>query len=147
MSPVPGARRREVAEAMYTWGALVVRVAPREINLTALSTLATLDRTGPRRVTELAVVQRVKQPTMTSLVKGLERDGYAERRDDPDDRRAALVAITPAGQEALRARRRTGTEAVDALIDKLDDDEQTALLAALPAVRRLLELDESAREA
>ncbi|WP_230486970.1 MarR family winged helix-turn-helix transcriptional regulator [Nocardioides anomalus] len=137
---------RPVAEALYALGATVVRRAPRAVGLTAISTLATLERTGPRRVTDLAGVQGVSQPSMTSLVTGLERAGYVERRDDPTDKRAALVALTDAGTDTLRERRRLGTASVAELVDQLSPDDRASLEAALPALRRLRELDEEQRE-
>jgi DNA-binding MarR family transcriptional regulator len=140
----PGDRLR-VAETLYALGATVVRRAPRQVSLTALSTLATLDRTGARRVTELAVAQGVSQPSMTSLVSGLERSGYVERRQDPTDRRAALVALTDAGAEALRERRRAGTDSVAELIDKLSPADLATLAGVLPTLHRLSQLDEDHR--
>src|SRR5260370_7178046 len=116
------------------------------MSLTSLSTLATLDRSGPRRVTDLAFIVRVAQPWMTALVSTLERSGLVERRDDPADKRVALVALTPAGAELLRSRRRSGAEALEQLIDKLPADEAAALVAAIPALRHLRELDNADRE-
>jgi hypothetical protein len=51
-----------------------------------------------------------------------------------------LVALTPAGADYVRSRRREGTEALARLIDKLPPDEVAALLAAAPALRHLHEL-------
>ena len=61
---------------------------PRELSMTTLSTLATLERFGPRRLTELATLEGVTQPAMTQIVSRLERDGLAERRGEPTDGRA-----------------------------------------------------------
>lgn len=138
--------RQAVAEAVYALGAAIVRRAPRDISLTAVSTLSTLERTGPRRITDLAVVQGVSQPSMTSLVGVLERDGYVERRSDETDRRVALVALTRAGTLALRERRKAGAESVAELLDDLSAEETSLLSAALPALHRLRELDEAHRE-
>ncbi len=105
------------------------------MSLTSLSTL-----------TDLAFIERVAQPSMTALVSTLERSGLVERRDDPADKRVALVALTPAGAELLRSRRRSGAEALEQLIDKLPADEAAALVAAIPALRHLRELDNADRE-
>jgi DNA-binding MarR family transcriptional regulator len=145
VTSIPPDRRLQVAEALYALGATVVRRAPRRVGLTALSTLATLDRTGPRRVTELALAQGVSQPSMTSLVSGLERSGYVERRSDPTDRRAALVALTDAGGAALLERRRAGTESMAELLDRLVPEDLRALDGVLPVLERLRELDEEER--
>jgi DNA-binding MarR family transcriptional regulator len=137
---------REVAEVLHGLGAAVVRRTPRDVSLTAVATLATLQRTGPRRITDLAVVQGVSQPSMTSLISGLEREGLVERRSDLADGRVALVAITDSGAAALRARRHAGAEAVAELIAKLGADDIGLLEAALPALQRLSELDDEQRE-
>ena len=110
------------------------------MSMTSLSTLSTLDWAGPRRITELAVVEGVTQPSMTALVKVLERDGMVERRADPNDARVALVAVTKAGSDVVRARRRAGAEAFAQLIDKLSDEDAATLEAAIPALERLREL-------
>jgi DNA-binding MarR family transcriptional regulator len=144
--PISPEDRHQVAESLYALSATVVRRIPREVSLTAISTLATLERTGPRRITDLAVVQGISQPSTTSLVSTLERAGYVERRRDPSDGRAALVALTAEGRRTLRDRRRAGTESVAALLDKLTPEESARLVAILPVLQRLRELDEQQRE-
>jgi DNA-binding MarR family transcriptional regulator len=116
------------------------------MSLTSLSTLATLERTGPRRVTDLAVIEGVTQPAMTAVVRSLERSGFVERREDSADRRVALIAITSSGTDLLRVRRRTGAEAFERLIEKLPAKEVKSLIAARPALQRLRSFDEEHRE-
>jgi len=136
-----------VAETLYQFMAAAVRQQPREISLTSASTLATVERTGPRRITDLAVIEGVTQPSMTALVTVLERSGLVERQQDPQDQRVVLVALTAAGSDYLRTRRRAGAEAFARLIGKLPPDEVAALLAAAPALRHLHELEDERREA
>ena len=140
-----GASRDVIGEALYGLVSLAVRNGPREISLTAASTLSTLDRTGPRRLTDLAVIEGVSQPSMSVLVTGLERAGLAERRNDPGDKRIVLVALTAAGSDYIRARRRAGADTFAELIDKLPGNEAAALAAAVPALDRLRELDSDRR--
>ena len=136
-----------IGEALYGLVTLAVRHGPREISLTAASTLSTLDRTGPRRLTDLAVIEGVTQPSMSVLVTGLEQAGLAERRPDPADKRVVLVALTAAGADYIRVRRQAGAGAFADLIDKLPADEAAALTAAVPALNRLRELDSDRRAA
>jgi DNA-binding MarR family transcriptional regulator len=124
-------------QALYGLISDVVRRIPRDMSLTSLSTLSTLDRTGPRRITDLAAVQGVAQPSMTTLVTVLQRSGLVARRADPADGRVALVEITPAGSEFVLARRRAGAGALTELIGQLPPDEAATLIAAVPALRRL----------
>ncbi len=136
-----------IGEALYGLAALAVRNGPREISLTAASTLSTLDRTGSRRLTDLAVIEEVTQPSMSVLVTGLEQAGLAERGPDPADRRVVLVALTAAGADYIRARRQAGAATFADLIDKLPAAEAAALAAAVPALNRLRELDSDRRTA
>jgi DNA-binding MarR family transcriptional regulator len=145
----PGAQagdpRIEVGETLSGLVAGVVRRGSRDISLTSLTTLATLHRSGPQRITDLALVEGVTQPSMTALVAILQRDGYVVRRGDPSDKRVALIELTEVGTELLRGRRRANAEAFAQLIERLPSDENAALLAALPALRHLRELQETQR--
>jgi DNA-binding MarR family transcriptional regulator len=141
------ADQQAIAEALYGLVTLAVRSGPREISLTAASTLATLDRTGPRRLTDLAVIEGVAQPSMTVLVTGLEKSGMVERRPGPDDKRVVLVALTPAGARYLRDRRRAGAGTFASLIGKLAPDEIDALARAIPAMNHLRDLEGAQRGA
>jgi DNA-binding MarR family transcriptional regulator len=55
---------------------------------------------GPTRQNVLATCFDVAPRSVTDMVDSLERDGLAQRQDDPTDRRAKLVALTPAGSAA-----------------------------------------------
>lgn len=125
--------------------AAAVRSQPRDISLTSLSTLATLERAGPRRITDLAASEGVMQPSMTALVNALARTGLVERQRDPADRRVALVALTLAGSEYIKARRRAGVESFLQLIDELPAGDADALAAVVPALVRMERLDEARR--
>ena len=118
-----------------------MRRAPRDLTITSAATLATLDRTGPRRITDLAAIEGVTQPAMTVLVRVMEESGLVERRGDPSDKRVTMVWLTEAGVSHVRARRRAGVQAFARLIDQLSDDEVEALTAALPALQHLASLD------
>lgn len=140
------AMAQDVAEALYAIVATVVSRVPRDVSLTAVSTLGTLDRTGPRRITELAAAQGIAQPSMTTLVAGLERSGLVSRRPDPSDGRAALVELTPDGARYLSTRRRSGAGVVADLVAKLPPGEVAALAAAVPALHHLRALDDAERD-
>ena len=68
------------------------RRGKREMSRTAASVLATLRDAGPRRITELADAEGIAQPSVTTLVGRLERDGLVQRR--PDHRTRAPCACT-----------------------------------------------------
>lgn len=133
-------------QVLYALATEAVRRIPRDMSLTSLATLSTLDRTGPRRITDLALVEGVAQPSMTTLVTNLQRAGLVERHGDPADGRVALVEITAAGTALLRSRRRAGAQAFTELIAKLPPGEAAALTGAVPALGHLRELGDEQRD-
>lgn len=150
-TPVPEAREPEmqesevqeqaIAEAIDGLVAVAMRAGPRDISLTSASTLATLQRGGPCRLTDLAEIEGVAQPSMTTLVTGLERSGLVERRPSPADGRVVLVALTPAGAAYLTARRRARAAMLADLVRTLPPGQAAALAAAVPAMVSLRDLD------
>ena len=126
------------------YGVIAARVhrAPRDLSLTSVMTLSTLELSGPRRITDLAAVGGVTQPSMTTLVNGLERSGLVERQGDPTDGRVALVALSADGRAFMRRRRRTVAVELERLMEKLAPEDLAALIAAIPALQRLTELHE-----
>lgn len=116
--------------------ALVVKSASgrRDLSLTAVATLSSLDRQGPQRITTLASEQGVSQPSMTQLVQRLEQRGLVARGSDPADGRVALVTVTDQGQSALAARRKRNAERIASLLGDLPEPDVQALADALAAV-------------
>jgi DNA-binding MarR family transcriptional regulator len=110
---------------------------PSGLSLTAAATLATLERSGPRRLTALAAREGVTQPAMTQLVARLQDAGLVDRVSDPGDGRVVHVRITAEGQAMLATRRAVRAERVAVLLARLNPDEQAALAAALPAMDAL----------
>ncbi|GIH69832.1 MarR family winged helix-turn-helix transcriptional regulator [Sphaerimonospora thailandensis] len=133
-----------VAVVLEELATLAVRQVstPRDISLTAVSTLAHLDRNGPTRLTALAVEQAVSQPSMTQLVQRLEREGLVCRRTDRRDARATRIALTEAGRKLLGDRRSRRRERLAMLLDEMSPEERRALVHAaetfLPLLHRLL---------
>jgi DNA-binding MarR family transcriptional regulator len=117
---------------------LVGRESGRDLSRTASSVLATLDE-GPRRITDLAASEAVAQPTVTTLVGRLERDGLVRRAPDPADARAVLVHLTADGRERLARRRAARAAVLDARLRALTDDDRARLESALPALEKLIE--------
>jgi MarR family transcriptional regulator for hemolysin len=77
----------------------------------------------------------VEGPTLVRLLDRLVEDGLVERREDPDDRRAKIVQLTPAGQHHSRR----ATQALDAYRGELLADVPSDDIAACVRVFNLLE--------
>lgn len=86
---------------------------------------------------ELARRSRLSKQTMTTLVRRVERDGLVERRPDPADARATLVALTPRARAFAPVAARV-LEEVNALVRaSLSPDELATLDASLRALMML----------
>jgi DNA-binding MarR family transcriptional regulator len=78
--------------------------------------LRQLAESGPARPGELAARLEVEAPHVTRQVQRLRQAGYVDRVPDPNDRRAHLVRLTPAGTAAVDRIREVGRRAMqDAL--------------------------------
>lgn len=135
----------ELASAVTEVARLLIREGV-QVNRTSLSVLATL-RDGPRRITDLAACEFISQPGMTTLVSRLEDEGWVERRPDPADGRAVLVAITPAGRKMVETAIAARTEALRRRIEPLGGKERQALARAVEALRALTQDGGEARPA
>jgi DNA-binding MarR family transcriptional regulator len=110
---------------------------PNGLSLTAAATLATLERSGPSRLTALSVREGVTQPAMTQLIGRLQESGLVSRDTDPADGRVVQVRLTDEGRTMLARRRAVRAERLAEILARLSPEEQTALGAALPAMDAL----------
>jgi DNA-binding MarR family transcriptional regulator len=118
--------------------------AGTELRPSTASALVTVELHGPLTPSELADVERVKRPTATRILRGLEEEGLVQRTPDPKDGRSALISITPEGRERLRRlRQRKNAYMARRLLD-LDAALLAALVGAAEIIERLLESDRPA---
>jgi DNA-binding MarR family transcriptional regulator len=84
------------------------------------------------RPVELARAVLLTRSGITRLVQGLERAGYVERVECPEDARGFLVGLTAPGLELIRSARETHLESVAELFtDRYSDEELDTLLHLL----------------
>jgi DNA-binding MarR family transcriptional regulator len=87
-------------------------LAPWAITPSQFRALRALDHRGPIRLSDLSGHLHIAARSATEVVDALEQQGLAERRPDPADRRATLVALTGPGASLLDGvRAARGTEA------------------------------------
>ena len=143
------ARRGLSFESAEELGTLVARLYVQirrpllkgEVSLARMRLLSTLHDAGPQRVRDLAFAEQVRQPTITAMVSAMVHEGWVERNSaaDPNDRRAVLVSITPAGVEKLLAQRYVRAKALMAVLNEIGPDERAELEQAMAVMRRLVE--------
>lgn len=78
---------------------------------------------GPSRAGDLAAALHVSRPTMSKQLTRLERAGFIDRRADPDDRRAAVVHLSPAGEIAHQRLIARGVSMMHDALSGWDDAE------------------------
>ncbi len=83
------------------------------------------------RLSELANQLGIVPRSATTVVDDLEAAGLVARKPDPDDRRATLVNLTPAGTKLLTTIRRHRRDAMVSLVERLEPSEQAELLRLL----------------
>jgi DNA-binding MarR family transcriptional regulator len=109
------------------------------LSMARTKVLRRLCEQGPTRQSVLAADFALSPHSITDIVDGLERLGLAERRPDPVDRRAKLVAITDAGRTALDAANATWERLLTQIFGSLSQADRETLL------RLLGSLDEAAQ--
>lgn len=136
------ADRAAVADALHSAAIHLLRRV-REVDPEAgigparLSALSVLVFAGAQRLTELAAKEQVRPPTMTKVVSGLERDGLARRRADPDDARAVRVEATPRGRRLLVGGRERRVARLAEGLAQIDGEALDVLARAAAIMERL----------
>jgi DNA-binding MarR family transcriptional regulator len=121
---------------------LVARVrgrrAWRGLTYQQYSVLRMIDTTGPQAQAEVARRLLVTSPVITRLASILVDAGLVERRTDPNDRRAVLLAATARGRRRVRAMRRDLLEAAHELLEPIPEERRGAVSVALEELQVLL---------
>lgn len=117
-----------------------LRVEDEASGLTAprLSALSVIVFRGPLTLGELATAEQVRPPTISRLVRELEREGLVTRTGDPADRRIQRVAATSAGARLLREGRTRRVAALAAALRALAVADRRSLEAAIPILERVV---------
>ncbi|MFI5531244.1 MarR family winged helix-turn-helix transcriptional regulator [Kitasatospora sp. NPDC051853] len=86
---------------------------------------------GPTQPARLAELSAMSRSAVTNAVNTLERDGLVERRPLPEDKRAVTVALTGAGEAAVREAFGEQTRREQAWFAGLDAEERAVLTRLL----------------
>lgn len=105
-----------------------------------MSALTTLERHGTIRIGRLAQIESISKSTVTRMAGKLEALGLVERTPDESDGRSSQVGLTAEGVTLLTTSSRRADEYLTRQLAGLSDDDQRHLIAALPALERLLEI-------
>jgi MarR family transcriptional regulator for hemolysin len=87
--------------------------------------------TGEHTQSQLARMVGLDKTTMVVTVDELENAGFAERRPAATDRRARVIAVTPAGARLVREAEEIGDEIRADVLGVLAPDEREVFVGAL----------------
>ena len=107
------------------------KVGPDGVEKAAYVLLARLVLEGPRRSNALAEAVHSDPSTVSRQVAALVRVGLVERRSDPDDGRACLLAATPEGLRVFEANRDRRNRELTALIADWDPADRVVFVDLL----------------
>lgn len=94
--------------------------------------------------TFLAKAFQMTKPSMTSLLRNLERKGYVEIKDSIDDRRRKFVYITKAGRAARQAGVKAMAPLGKTILEQQDIAQLEKILPTLQALREVLDAERNA---
>lgn len=115
----------------------MMREVHPELDSGAYGLLCGLHDCGPVRPSELACYFGLGKATVSRQLKVLEELGLVERRDDPDDRRAHLLALTEEGRRRLETVRLARRERFHALLGTWDEGDVRTLATMLARFNEL----------
>jgi DNA-binding MarR family transcriptional regulator len=118
---------------------LLVRQLGEELSRTEVGLLKTLSD-GSRRITELAELEGLAQPTITILIKQLEEQGLVTRTRQSGDGRVVLVDLTESGSVALEDYRARLRAVLGAYLAEISDEQVEALATATEALAQLVDV-------
>jgi DNA-binding MarR family transcriptional regulator len=130
------ARLRVVAVRLFRL--LRIRAA-HQLTPSQVSVLARIGQCGPIRLGALAEAEALNPATLTRMIDALAGMGLVDRRPDPDDRRAVLVATSPEGVKLIAQVRESGNAVLRVALAELRAEDRASIAAALPALEELVQ--------
>lgn len=132
----------ELADRLHSAAIHLLRRVAREdlesgLGGPALSALSVIVFGGPISLGHLAEAERVRPPTMTRTVQGLEAAGLVRRQTDPGDRRVVRLEATARGRRVLHAARARRVEALASALESLTLEEHRMLESSADLIERV----------
>src|SRR3954447_19420337 len=132
----------DLADRLHSAAIHVLRRVAREDTASglggpALSALSVVVFGGPITLGKLAGAERVRPPTMTRTVQGLEAAGLVRREQDAGDKRIVNVRATRRGEHVLHAARARRVSALASSLELLAERDRRTLERAADLLERL----------
>src|SRR5205807_7220964 len=110
--------RRQAADRIHSAAIHLLRRVAREdagavVSPPRMSALSVLVFAGPKTISELAGMERVKLPTMSRLAAAMEEEGLIRRQPHERDRRVVTLYATAKGRRVLERGRELRLSALE----------------------------------
>ena len=123
--------------SMIRLGRQLRRHDPSDLTITQLSALASVVRSGPLGIGQLAMIEGLPSPAATRLADKLEAAGLVVRTANPEDRRGVLVAATARGTDLFARRNRAGDAWLAGRLRALTEADRRALERAVAVLEAI----------
>jgi len=123
----------QATRSLFAINVAVLDQTGKQIGLTPLRALQSLDRSGPCMVTELGAELHLLPSTASRLSDRLADAGLISRRVSPTNRRATLLELTAAGHAVLDELTSLRVEAFGEVVARMSEQDQIALLRGAAA--------------
>ncbi|MFZ5858809.1 MAG: MarR family winged helix-turn-helix transcriptional regulator [Chloroflexota bacterium] len=101
------------------------------LSMAQFSILMQLHHKGPCGVSEIGERFDITSAAASQLVEKLVQSGYIERAEDPSDRRAKVLKLTPSGQELIERGGQERHRWLDEVVKNLSSEEKDKVNEAL----------------
>ncbi|ADG99350.1 transcriptional regulator, MarR family [Segniliparus rotundus DSM 44985] len=134
LSRLLGPLRRTVLRAARADAALP------DLPESSIELLREIEARGRSQPSDLAEGLGLAPSTISNLLKALTESGLITRETVASDRRSAVVSLTERSRQLLERYDQTSSQLINAATGALPESDQRALAAAMPALRRLLDI-------
>ena len=101
------------------------------LSMSQLGTLLHLRRSGACAVSDISEDLGVTNPAVSQMLDRLVHNGLVVRGEDPVDRRAKRIELTPRGRDMMRGSMKARQQWFSALAGTLTEEERAAAVATL----------------
>jgi DNA-binding MarR family transcriptional regulator len=119
--------------SMREWGRFAKSTG---LTMSQFSVLMQLHHKGPCGMSEISERFEVTPAAASQLVEKLVQAGYLERSEDPSDRRAKLLSLSPSGAQLIEQGITERYRWMDDLVKTLSPEEQAKVSEALEILTR-----------
>jgi DNA-binding MarR family transcriptional regulator len=131
---------KELSEVIREWSEVFMRRSGRDfkrfmddtgLSFSQLNVLMRLYHGGSSGVSEIGEQMGVTSAAASQAIDRLVQQGLIERSEDPRDRRAKRLVLTPKGRAMVESGIEARSQWIEGLTDALTPEQQNMIIAAL----------------